>query len=175
MLEAIITSRTRVRMLLRLFLNGASTSYLREMAEEFGESTNSVRVELNNLTQAGYLQAFPDGRTIRYRANESHPMFPELQRLVRKYVGIDRIIDQVLQRLGDLQAAYIVGDYASGKDTGTIEVVLVGDINTNYLSRLLEKAKPLLPRKISVKTFTREAFAETESQLMPRLLIHQSS
>ncbi len=175
MLEAIITSRTRVRMLLRLFLNGASTSYLREMAEEFGESTNSVRVELNNLTQAGYLKAFPDGRTIRYRANEGHPMFPELQRLVRKYVGIDRIVDQVLQRLGDLQAAYIVGDYASGKDTGTIEVVLVGDINTNYLARLLEKAKPLLPRKIIVQTFSRVAFANAETRLSPRLLIHQAS
>lgn len=174
MLEAIITSRTRVRMLLRLFLNGASTSYLREMAEEFGESTNSVRVELNNLTQAGYLQAFPDGRTIRYRANEAHPMFPELQRLVRKYVGIDRIVDQVLHRLGDLQAAYIVGDYAMGKDTGTIEVILVGDINTTYLTRLLDKARPLLPRKISVQTFSREAFAQAEARFIPKLLIHQA-
>ena len=173
MLEAIITSRTRVRMLLRLFLNGASTSYLREMAEEFGESTNSVRVELNNLTQAGYLKAFPDGRTIRYRADEAHPMFPELQRLVRKYVGIDRIVDQVVGRLGDLQYAFIIGDYAEGRDTGTIEVLLVGEVNRTYLERVLEKARPLLPRKLSARVLSIDEFDSDQESFVPRLMIHQ--
>jgi hypothetical protein len=170
----IISSRMHLKILLPLFLKSASSSYLRKLAHEFGESTNSVRVELNNLTRAGYLQAFPAGRTMRYRANESHPIFPELQRLVRKYFGNDRIVEQVLYRLGEVDCAYVTGDYAEGRDTGTIEVLLVGVVNQVYLKRVLEKARPLLPRKIKVRVLTREEFYNMESMMVPRLLIHKA-
>jgi NTP pyrophosphatase (non-canonical NTP hydrolase) len=48
-LDALITSKTRVKMLLKFFTNGTSSAYLRGLAEEFGESTNAIRHELNNV------------------------------------------------------------------------------------------------------------------------------
>jgi len=62
-LDSLITSQTRVKLLLKFFLNPERRSYLRELAEEFGESTNSVRVELNRLNEAGLLTSFDEGRT----------------------------------------------------------------------------------------------------------------
>ena len=55
MLQSIITSKTRLNLLIKFFVNIANKGYLNSLANEFGESTNSVRKELNNLTSAGYL------------------------------------------------------------------------------------------------------------------------
>ena len=145
-------------MLLKFFTNSAATAYLRELAEEFDESTNSIRHELNNLSKAGYLTSQEVGRTIKYRANNQHPLYNEVKNLVHKYLGFDKIIDNILSRLGALEAAYIVGDYAMGKDTGTIELVLVGEVNQDYLKRLEDKAKSLLHRKIKTRVLSRLEF-----------------
>jgi hypothetical protein len=157
-LDTLITSKTRIKMLLKFFTNSTATAYLRGLAEEFGESTNSVRHELNNLSRANYLTSQENGRTIQYRANVQHPLYQEVKNLVHKYLGIDKIIDHVLSRLGDLQLAFIVGDYARGKDSGTIEMVLVGNIDQVYLTRILDKAKGLLHRNIQAVVMPRVEF-----------------
>lgn len=160
MLDTLITSKTRMRMLLKFFTNSASSAYLRGLAEEFGESTNAIRHELNNLSKAGYLISSEDGRTIRYRANTQHPLYHEVKNLIHKYLGIDKIIENIITKLGDLKAAYIIGDYAQGKDTGTIELLLIGVIDQDYLNKLVEKAKVLLHREIKVTHMLPQAFQE---------------
>jgi DNA-binding transcriptional ArsR family regulator len=171
MLDTLITSKTRIKMLLKFFTNSAATAYLRELAEEFDESTNSVRHELNNLSRAGYLTSQEDGRTIRYKANTKHPLYNEVKNLVHKYLGIDKIIDHVLSRIGDLQAAYIVGDYARGKDTGTVQLVLVGNVNEMYLNNLVVKAKNLLHRTIVTEVISVKEFEQRKTEFEKELLI----
>ena len=146
-------------MLLKFFTNSDSTAYLRGLAEEFGESTNSIRHELNNLSKAGYLISSEKGRTVEYKANTRHPLFKQVKNLVHKYLGIDEIIENIIGKLGDLKAAYIVGDYANGKDSGTIELLLVGSVDEEYLKRLVEKAKALIHRDIKTTCVGWEAFA----------------
>jgi hypothetical protein len=170
-LESLITSKTRIKMLLKFFTNSHATAYLRGLAEEFGESTNAIRHELNNLSKAGYLTSKEDGRTILYRANTGHPLYNEVRNLVHKYLGIDKIIENILSRLGDLKVAFIVGDYAKGKDSGTIEIILVGEVNEKYLNRLAEKAKSLLHRNIKTNVISSQEFERTQDQFSSALLI----
>lgn len=158
MLGNLITSRTRLKMLLKFFINSNSTAHLRGMAEEFGESTNAIRHELNNLSKASYLIAEEHGRTIRYRANTEHPLYPELKNLIHKYLGLDKIVDNILTKLGKLYYAFIVGDYAKGKDSGLIEMVLVGDIDEVYLKKCVRKVEKLIDRKISTQVLDLGAF-----------------
>lgn len=158
-------------MLLKFFTNSTATSYLRGLADEFGESTNSIRHELNNLSKAGYLVSAENGRTIEYRANTEHPLYMEVKSLIHKYLGIDKIIENIIFKLGDLQLAYIVGDYAKGKDTGTIELLLVGDIDEKYLLKLVEKAKKLIHRNISAKQMSLAEFEKTNGQFSDCLLL----
>jgi DeoR/GlpR family transcriptional regulator of sugar metabolism len=168
-LEGLITSKTRIKMLLKFFTNSTATAYLRGLAEEFDESTNSIRHELNNLSKAGYLVSNENGRTIEYRANPQHPLYQEVRGLVHKYLGIDQIIENIVQKLGDLKAAYIIGDYAKGKDNGTIELVLVGEIDEEYLQNLVKKAKALIHRDI--KTIHLKAAEFQESNFKEALLL----
>lgn len=151
MIDSLISSKTRIKLLMKFFLNPDVTAYLRGLAEEFGESTNSVRVELNRLCAAGFLQDASEedsGRKKSYKANKSHPLFPELQRIVHKVLGIDRLIEGIVERLGNVQLALITGDYANGMDTGIIDLTLVGNIDRIYLNTLVEKVESLIARKV---------------------------
>ena len=69
MLDTLITSKTRIKLLLKFFSNKSNSAYLRSLAEEFGKSTNSVRIELNRLAEAGLLESEPSGNTVLYKAN----------------------------------------------------------------------------------------------------------
>ena len=148
MLDALITSKTRIRLLVKFFLNPTMKAYLRQLADEFGESTNAVRVELNRLTEAGILESEAVGNVVKYKAKQSHPLFPEIRSIVSKMTGLDSIIEWVIQRLGDVENAYLIGDYAQGRDSGIIDVILVGKVDKAYLTELIEKAEDLVQRKI---------------------------
>ncbi|MDR3231551.1 MAG: ArsR family transcriptional regulator [Synergistaceae bacterium] len=150
MIDSLISSKTRIKLLMKFFLNSDVTAYLRELANEFGESTNAVRVELNRLCAAGFLQdvTAESGRKKSYRANRTHPLFPELQRIVRKVLGIDQLVEGVVERLGNVRLALITGDYAHGIDSGIIDLTLVGDVDKEYLSSLVDKAERLIARKV---------------------------
>jgi len=148
MLDSLITSKTRIKLLLKFFLNPGTRAYLRGLATEFGESTNSIRVELNRLTEAKLLKSVNSGRTVEYRANKDHTLFKDLQSVVKKFVGIDTLVEELAAKLGNIQAAYVIGDYARGVDSGLIDLVLVGDVDEKNLKEMIEKTEGLIDRKI---------------------------
>jgi DNA-binding transcriptional ArsR family regulator len=158
MLDTLITSRMRVRILMRLFLNPDSRAHLRELASTFDASPGHVRAELLQLSRAGLLESEKAGRQVEYRANSRHPLFPELQSMVRKALGMDRILESIVERLGDLQAAYLTGDYADGRDTGIVDLVLVGEINRRNLDDLVLKTERHIQRRIRSLVVDAEEF-----------------
>jgi DNA-binding transcriptional ArsR family regulator len=133
-------------------------AYLRELAKEFNLSTNSVRTELNILTQNKILKAERDGRNVYYRANSEHPLFPEISSMVRKITGIDRLASSVIERLGNLEEVYLIGDYAKGMDTGIIDVIFIGKINNEQLDDVIMKTERYIERKIRPLVLNTEEF-----------------
>ena len=154
MLDTLITSKTRVKLLMKFFLNPGTRAYLRELASEFDESTNSVRVELNRLSEAKIISAKNVGRTIEYHANKKHSLFNELQAMVRKYAGVDNLVETLIKKLGHVKTAYLVGDYAKGIDSGLIDIILVGKINKVELNRIAERRGKDISRKIRPMVIT---------------------
>ena len=150
MLESLITSKTRLRLLIKFFLNIANKGYLNSLANEFGESTNSVRKELNNLSSAGYLKKYSENNKVIYKANASHPLFKIIQKIVHKHLGIEEILERVYNRIGDVKKIMLLGDYAKGVDSGLIEILIVGNkINKEYLYEISPKIEKKIKRKVS--------------------------
>ncbi len=166
MLDYLITSKTRIKLLLKFFLNTEARGYLRSLSEEFGESTNAVRVELNRLTRAGLLEATNEGRTKVYRANKKHSLFNDLHSIVKKYIGIDQVIEEVIQKLGNVELALITGNYARGIDSGVIELVLIGDVDRVYLQVLIKKVEVIINCKLLSEVYTSEEFKIIENEFM---------
>jgi DNA-binding transcriptional ArsR family regulator len=174
--SGLITSKTRINILMRLFLNPEKNAYLRELSGEFGVSPSQVREELRQLNEAGFLASEKKGRQIHYRANTGHPLFGELHSMVRKALGMDRIIDSIIERLGNLESAYLVGDCAEGKDTGLIDLVLVGDIDQANLTDLVAKTEKYIGRKIRTLLLSRQEFPAMKALLekKPMLLLWEN-
>lgn len=152
MLDYLITSKTRLKLLVKFFSNAQNQGHLRGLADEFGESTNSIRKELNHLSEAGFLLKVADKNRIEYQANTQHPLFSNLQDIIRNYLGFDRLLEAVLDRMGEVNEVILTGDYAQGIDSGTIEVMIKGDsLNESYLEHLTGRIEELIERKVKFR------------------------
>ena len=150
MLGELITSKTRLRLLIKFFVSQANRGYLNGLATEMGESTNAIRKELNHLHDAGYLQKEKSNNKIQYKANTRHPMFSVLQKVILKHLGLEDAVEIVLERMGDVEQIILIGNYAKGIDSGKIEMIIVGqDLNTSYVRNLEDKLEKLISRKVS--------------------------
>lgn len=168
----IITSKTRIKLLFKFFSNPQNKGYLREIAKEFGESTNAVRVELNRLSQAGLLGCIDEGRTKVYFANKSHLLFPEISSMVKKLLGVDLLADLLADKvdsIGNVKMAAVLGEYTGESDA--LDVLLVGEINHDRLQHLTEKAQELLQKKINITTLEESAYLKCKGNYSNRLLI----
>ncbi|QGY39010.1 ArsR family transcriptional regulator [Pseudodesulfovibrio cashew] len=148
MLTELFTSKTRIKVLLKLFLNPEVSCYLRELATEFSQSPNALKSELDSLSEAGYLEREQNGRSVYFRANKAHPFFPEISSIVRKSLGIDKLVDEVVASLGEVEAVYILDDYAQGKDSGLIDVLIVGNVDKDRMAELCRIVENKVGRKV---------------------------
>ena len=166
MLDTLITSKTRIKLLLKFFLNSSARAYLRNLESEFGESTNAIRLELNKFEKAGLLKSEIDGNKKVFRANTAHPLFSDIHNILLKYIGFDQIVDRVITKLGNVDKVYVTGEFAKGIDTPIIDLIFVGEeINKEYLMRLAEKTENLIKRKIRYVVFNEKELNEYQESL----------
>ena len=165
MIEGLIKSKTRIKLLLKFFINPGTESYLRELATEFEESTNSVRVELNSLTKAKILQREKSKNKIAYKANKNHPLFDDIRSIILKTIGIDDIINTILGRIGTPETILLTGDYVKGKDSGIIDIVIVGVIDREKLDKYTIQAEQMINRKVRYLLLNKSEYLKLEEKL----------
>lgn len=159
MMETIISSKTRIKLLMKFFINSQNTSYLRSLEEEFGESSNAIRLELNKFEKAGFLESYVKGNKKLFAANTKHPLFKNINEIILKMVGIEYIIDYVLQRIGDLEKVFLIGKLSKGQNADVVDLVLVGNnLNKAFLSEQIEKAEKKIKRKIKYVHYSTQEF-----------------
>jgi len=168
MLTELFTSRTRISLLLKLFLNPEVSSYLRELAREFNLTPNALKEELDNLSRTGYLEKMHRGNSIYYKANTKHPIFPEIHSIVKKHFGIDKILDQILNGLGRVDEVYALDDYAIGRDSGLIDVLIVGNVDMDKIEGLRRNVEMEIKRKIRLMVMTTQEFSESRDMILKR-------
>ena len=100
-----------------------------------------MRKELNNLTKANYLVKNVVKNKVVYKANTSHPLFSEVQNIVKKHLGFEKIVETVLEKMGDVNQIFLIGDYAKGIDSNMVEILIIGNkFNVEYIKGI-EKIK----------------------------------
>lgn len=166
MLGTLITSKTRIKLLLKFFLNAKNTGYLKNLEAEFEDSSNGIRLELNKFEQAGLLNSELVGNKKIFKANTQHPLFSDIHSIILKYTGIDQLLETIIERLGNVNSVYLVGSLAKGLDSKIIDIILVGDINKEYLLNLIEKAEPLIGKKIKYILYSPEEFINQELDIL---------
>ena len=152
LLGPLITSKTRLKLLLRFFLNQNLSGYLQGLSKELDENTNSIRVELNRLEEAGLLSSELQGRRKLYQVNLAHPLTSDLTSIVRKVAGIDALVDKVVDNLPGLSQVWICGALARGIQGDSIDCLLIGtDLNSKYIAGLSGRVKELTGKKVNAQ------------------------
>ena len=155
MIETLLQGKIRVKLLTKLLLNPSNIVYLRGLEKEFGVSSNTVRSELNKLSEVKLIELVDNLETNQkqYRANVKHPLFDNLRGLILKQVGIDALIEKVFNKLGEIDQVYLTNDWAEGKESPFVDLVVVGNVNRNNLNDLTTKAELLINKKIRIALY----------------------
>ena len=160
LLDQLFTGKIRLKLLARLLLNPSSQVYLRQLQKDLNVSSNTVRLELNKLSEMKLISTVEaeESKIKKYVANTFHPLYTNLRSIILKYVGVDQLLEEVFYKLGDLEEVFLTGDIAEGKETPFIDLVMVGEFNKEFLFQLLERAEKLLNKKIRIAIYSKNEF-----------------
>jgi len=166
-IDTLLQGKIRLKLLTRLLLNPASRVYLRGLEKDFGVSSNTVRMELNKLSALKLIEVDETVSAVKqYKANVLHPLFVPLRSFILKHFGFESLIEQVFRKLGEVESVYITNDWAEGKESNFVDLVVVGDVNRKYMNGLIEHAEKLIQKKIRVAVFEHN-FNESEIEGVP--------
>lgn len=141
-----------MKLLLRFFLNQNLSGYLQGLSKELDENTNSIRVELNRLEQAGLLSSELQGRRKLYHVNLTHPLTSDITSIVRKVSGIDALVERIVENLLGLKQVWVCGDLASGIESEIIDALLIGEhLDSTYIRGLCNKVEKLTGKKVNAQ------------------------
>lgn len=166
-LDALITSQARVEILKLLFLGSSSRHYLREVAILTQQPVRAVQRELARLEAAGLIQSTREGNRKYFQANSASPVFPELRALLVKTVGLSDLIKKhLLLEPDSILVAFLFGSFARGTESPTsdVDLMVIGDVTSRDLSRLLTPAREKLGREINPVIMGLDEFREKNTR-----------
>jgi len=155
----------RRRVLALLLLHPERALHVREIARLTGTTPGTLNKELVRLHGAGLLERERVGNQVRYAANSSNAIYPELASILRKTVGVaDVLADALAPVAASIAAAFVFGSVASGTETAgsDVDVLLIGSLGFGEAVKLLYPAQTTFGREINPKVFT---VAEWRSKL----------
>ncbi|MES2628614.1 MAG: ArsR family transcriptional regulator [Bacteroidota bacterium] len=158
---------------MKFFLNPGMSAHLRGLQEEFDESSNGIRVELNRLEEAGMLVSAMEGQKKIFRVATEHPLYADINSIVRKYLGLDKLVEQVVQGLGGLEKVYLTGEMAEGKFSNEVKLVFLGKLNAEYLLKVVSKTEELINKQVAYVIFEEKEPMEQHLSVQKNVLLWQ--
>lgn len=155
--ELLFPNQYRRKVLALLLMQPDQKMHLRELARQTQAAPGTLKKELDALCHVGLLTSERVGNQVQFQANQSHPIFAELQALVRKTTGLADVLRQALQPLGDQVAlAFVFGSMASGNaHAGSdVDVLVVGSASFAQVVEATYAAQAQLGRDINPKVMT---------------------
>ena len=155
--DLLFPNQYRRKVLGLLLMRPDQQIHLRELARVIGAAPGTLKKELDALCEAGLLRAERVGNQVRFCANTAHPVFPELQALIRKTIGlVDALRLSLAPLAGRIDAAFVFGSMASGTESAgsDIDLMVVGDAGFAEIVDATSAAQATLGREINPKVMS---------------------
>ncbi|MCE3254336.1 MAG: hypothetical protein K0Q67_3356, partial [Cellvibrio sp.] len=118
-------SKVQQQVLGLLFVNAQRSFYTNEIVRFVGSGVGVVQRELEKLAESELITIQKIGNQKHYQANPDTPIFSELRSIMLKTVGLADILRLALLSYSDkIQAAFIYGSIADGRDTAKSDIDL---------------------------------------------------
>ena len=157
MLEKLLGSESRVKILTLFLLNAGTEYYLREIAQRTGLAVRSVQRTVRDLTDIAILHRERRGNLVYFRLNIENPIVPDLKAMFLKTVGLGDLLRETLAGESKIEAAFIYGSVAKGEESAgsDIDLAMIGDLPPQTLTELLEDLERATGREVNATVFTR--------------------
>ena len=154
--------QVRGEVLRLLFADASRELHLRDLTRQSGLALGTMQGELEKLGEADLVTSRRDGNRRYFRANASHPLFIDLQRLVLKTVGLREVLAEALAGIAGIEVAFIFGSLADGggKAASDVDLLVVGEVGLRKLAGPLRAAGESLGREINPVTMTAVEFRQ---------------
>lgn len=168
MLEALIASRTRVKLLTLFLLNPGSEFYIREIVRTTSENINAVRRELANLEAFGLVTGQKKGNQQYFAVNTGHFLYHELQAIVLKTEGIASTLRAALAG-EEISCMFIYGSFAKGTagQKSDIDLFIVGGVDEDRLIPLVHECERTSGREINYTLMSPAEFSKRKKDRDP--------
>lgn len=139
-------SKIRQKILKLLFANESKSFYLSEIAKIIGTSAGNAQRGLEKLAKEGIVKSEKKANLHYYILDRKNPIFKDIESIVRKTVGIETELAEILGKMKGVEFAFIFGSYAKGEDfrsDSDVDIVIIGNPDETELNRkigLLEKS-----------------------------------
>jgi predicted nucleotidyltransferase len=162
MLQALFSSKVRVKLLTHFFSHPEEQFYARSLARQVAEHYNAVWQELNNLERVGLLVSERDANVKYYRLDPDFPIYEELKRIILKTSGLGQPVREALGHLGTVEWAFIYGSVAAGEEDSLsdVDLMLVGEVDLLALSAVIARLEDQLGREINYLVLSRAELAQ---------------
>ena len=160
MLQVLITSKTRVK-LLCIFLDDPTSMYhVRELVRRSNEEINAVRRELMLLEKRGILVREQRANRVYYYFEKTYPFYPDLIRVYAKISGLGADILENKVKLGKIKYAMLSGKFVRRirEKEGEVDLLVIGTVVLPELSLLVRKEEARRGKEINYTVMTEEEF-----------------
>ena len=168
--ELLFPNRYRRQVLALLLMQPDQKMHLRELARQTQAAPGTLKKELDALCHVGLLTSERVGNQVHFQANQGHPVFTELQALVRKTTGLADVLRQALQPLGEqVVLALVFGSMASGSTHAgsDVDLLVVGSASFAQVVEATYAAQAQLGREINPKVMTPAEWAARRAEGNP--------
>lgn len=165
--ELLFPNQYRRKVLALLLMRPDQKLHLRELARQTQAAPGTLKKELDALCHVGLLSSERVGNQVHFQADQGHPVFAELQALVRKTTGLADVLRQALQPLeGQIELALVFGSMASGSaHAGSdVDLLVVGSTSFAQVVEATYAAQTQLGRDINPKVMTAAEWATKQSE-----------
>jgi predicted nucleotidyltransferase len=161
-LDALLGS-TRQRVLSQTHLQSGRWWYLHELARSLDLRPSSIQRELALLVAAGILTRRENGNRVYFKADTSCPIFPDIQNLLIKTVGLVDVLEDALKPLRSaIRMAFVYGSIASSleRSASDVDLMIIGSVRLADVAPILRKLEPRLGRSVNPTVYAPPEFAK---------------
>lgn len=161
MLEALIISRVRVKILKLFLLNPSSIFHVREIVRQTDEEINAVRRELAHMEKHSMVTKEPRGNRLYYSFRKDYPLYFDLLCLIAKTSNLGADILKNKSKLGKIKFVMFSGRFVRGESSSPegVDLLLVGQkVVLPELSQLIRAEEARRGRELNYTVMTEDEF-----------------
>ena len=156
----ITKSKTKIAILGLFFNEPGGEFYLRQLESITGYSVGNIRREMMKLEKSGLFLSRIMGKMKFYRLNTAHPLYNEIKNIVRKTIGIEGRLKEIIKKYQDIRFAFIYGSFAGGKEKALsdIDLIVIGGMDFKGIKTCIYEYQSKIGREINSIIYSPEEF-----------------